>query len=142
MIGRRTEQEQLATRAGATEFLTSTPEGGFDLAIEAAGNAVAIETALGLTARGVIVILLDLPGHGATIVVAPDDFVKNDLIVQGSFSYTRSSWAEVVARVNGGDLRPSFLITHMYELSDSLNAVAALRGTDSKEPRGKVAILL
>ena len=142
MFGRRAEQKQLAAQTGVTEFSTSTPEGSFDLVIEAAGNVVAVETAIRVSARGASVILLGLPAHGSTIEIAADDLVNNDLIIQGSFSYTRSSWADVVARVNTGVLKPSFLITHQFELSDALNAIKALRGTDSTEPRGKVAIFL
>lgn len=142
MVGRRTEQEQLAVQAGVSEFLTSTPIDLFDLVIEAAGNVGAVETALGLGARGAMIILLGLPAHGATLEIAPDGLVNNDLIVQGSFSYTRSSWLGVVERVNAGVLQPSFLITHRFDQSDALAAVQMLRGTGADEPRGKVAIFL
>lgn len=141
MIGRRAEQRHLAALAGATEFVTSTPTSSFDLVIEAAGNVDATATALRISARGAMVILLGLPAHGTTIEIAPDHVVNNDLIIQGSFSYTRSSWAQVVERVNTGELKPSFLITHRFEFSDALDAVGALRGgIESNQPRGKVAI--
>ena len=142
MIGRRTEQQQLAAQSGVTKFSTSTSEGSFDLVIEAAGNVSAVETAIRLSARGAMVIMLGLPAHGTTVKIAPDDLVNNDLIIQGSFSYSRPSWADVVARVNAGVLKPSFLITHRFQLSDALDAVKALRSVDLQEPRGKVAIFL
>jgi threonine dehydrogenase-like Zn-dependent dehydrogenase len=88
-----------------------------------------------------MVILLGLPPHGTEVAFAPDDLVNDDLIVQGSFSYTREAFAEVVSRVNSGELRPSFVITHRFTLDHALEAVAALRGGSSgHEPRGKVVV--
>jgi len=76
--------------------------------------------------------------HGTTIEISPEDLVNNDQILQGSFGYTRSAWAEVVDKVNAGELKPSFLITHRFALDDSVAAVAVLRGgVGEDEPRGK-----
>jgi threonine dehydrogenase-like Zn-dependent dehydrogenase len=141
VIGRRDEQRDLATGAGADEFTVETPLGTFDLVIEAAGSGAAVASAIDLCARGGMVILLGLPPHGTKVALAPDDLVNNDLIIQGSFSYTRSAFADVVGRVNSGDLRPSFLITHRFTLDDASAAVDALRGAvATSEPRGKVVI--
>ena len=143
VIGRRGAQAQLALAAGVDEFVTTPPTTTFDLVIEAAGNAAAVKTALSLAARGAELILLGLAAHGTTVEVAPDEIVNNDLIIQGSFSYTRQSWRDVVQRVNVGDLRPSFLITHRYDLEHWSDAVQALRGKVSEsESRGKVTISL
>ena len=141
VVGRREAQATLASAAGADEFLTTVPNDTFDLVIEAAGTGESASTALSLAARGAMVILLGLAPHGTTIDVAPDDVVNNDLIIQGSFSYTRSSWAQVVARVNARELRPSFLITHRFTLDQSLEAVATLRGpANAGAARGKVVV--
>jgi threonine dehydrogenase-like Zn-dependent dehydrogenase len=141
VIGRRDEQRELVMSAGADEFVTETPRGSFDLVIEAAGAGAAVASAIELCARGGMVILLGLPPHGTTVALAPDDLVNNDVIIQGSFSYTRSAFADVVSRVNSGDLRPSFLITHRFTLDDASRAVDALRGiVATSEPRGKVVI--
>jgi threonine dehydrogenase-like Zn-dependent dehydrogenase len=141
VIGRRVEQRELAMSAGVDEFYTDAPTASFDLVIEAAGVGSAVASAIELCARGGMVILLGLPPHGTTVALAPDDLVNNDLIIQGSFSYTRRAFADVVGRVNAGELRPSFLITHRYELDDALSAVDALRGNVAAgEPRGKVVI--
>jgi threonine dehydrogenase-like Zn-dependent dehydrogenase len=141
VVGRREAQRSLALAAGADDFLTSPPSATFDLVIEAAGVGAAVSDALGLGARGAQVILLGLPAHGTTVAVAPDDLVNNDLVVQGSFSYTRSSWAQVVERVNIGELAPSFLITHRFGLEDANDAVRALRGPIADdEARGKVVV--
>ncbi|MDE3082966.1 MAG: alcohol dehydrogenase catalytic domain-containing protein [Acidobacteriota bacterium] len=141
VVGRRGAQRQLALRAGADDFVVTPPAATFDLVIEAAGVAAAVSDALSLAARGAQVILLGLPAHGTTVPLAPDDLVNNDLIVQGSFSYTRAAWAAVVERVNRGELTPGFLITHRFSLDDADDAVRALRGPlGDDEPRGKVVV--
>lgn len=141
MFGRRGEQEKLATRAGADEFVLSPPTSRFDLVVEAAGTGEAVAHALTMCARGGMVILLGLPPHGTQVSFAPDDLVNDDIIIQGSFSYTREAFADVVNRVNSGDLRPSFVITHRFTLEHVDEAVAALRGgSNDREPRGKVVV--
>lgn len=143
VVGRRDAQSDLATRAGADTFATSTPEGTFDLVIEAAGSASSAATAVALAERGGMVILLGLPAHGTVIEIAPDDVVNNDIVIQGSFSYTQLSWTQVVHRVNAGELRPSFLVTHHFELDEAIEALSVLRGNVSQsEPRGKVVVTL
>jgi L-iditol 2-dehydrogenase len=141
VVGRRAAQRDLAARAGADGFVIAPPPESFDLVIEAAGVAAAVSDALALAARGAQVILLGLPAHGTTVPLAPDDLVNNDLIVQGSFSYTRAAWAAVVERVNRGELSPGFLITHRFSLEHADDAVRALRGPlGEDEPRGKVVV--
>ena len=141
MIGRREEQRHLALRAGVDVFEVETPATHFDLVIEAAGTAAAVTSAIELCDRGAMIILLGLPPHGTKVEFAPDDLVNNDVIVQGSFSYTRAAFAEVVRRVNSGDLKPSFLITDRFTFDDALDAASALRGdVKTGEPRGKVIV--
>jgi threonine dehydrogenase-like Zn-dependent dehydrogenase len=122
------------------DLVAEAPERTFDLVIEAAGNANALKGAIERCGRGGIVILLGLPPHGSTVEIAPDDLVNNDVIIQASFSYTRRAFADVVAQLNAGALRPSFLITHRFTLDMSSEAVSALRGGDDHEPRGKVVV--
>ncbi|MGB8180284.1 MAG: alcohol dehydrogenase catalytic domain-containing protein [Acidimicrobiales bacterium] len=156
VIGRRAEQRELALRAGAQEFLYESPAEKFDLVVEAAGNAAAVTSALGLCARGGMVILLGLPPHGTKVEIAPDDLVNDDVIIQASFSYTRKAFAEVVERLNAKEVRPSFLVTHRFSIDDVDSAVATLRGpardleapratgasalTAASQPRGKVVV--
>ena len=143
VVGRREAQADLARRAGADVFSTVVPAGKFDLVIEAAGTASSASTALALADRGAMVILLGLPAHGTVIDLAPDDVVNNDLVIQGSFSYTQSSWAQVVHRVNAGELRPSFLITHRFALGEATEALSTLRGPlNDSVPRGKVVVTI
>jgi threonine dehydrogenase-like Zn-dependent dehydrogenase len=141
VFGRRPEQEELAKRAGASKFVLGSPSSSFDLVVEAAGAGEAVASAIASCARGGMVILLGLPPHGTQVSFAPDDLVNDDIIIQGSFSYTRDAFADVVRRVNSGDLRPSFVITHRFTLEHVEDAVAALRGgPQDHEPRGKVVV--
>jgi threonine dehydrogenase-like Zn-dependent dehydrogenase len=140
VFGRRPEQHDLALLAGAQEFNVASPTDTYDLVIEASGSIDAVASALACSARGAMVILLGLPPHGIHVELAPDDLVNNDVIIQGSFSYTGDAFGEVVRRVNTRELRPSFLITHRYELEQAPDAIAALRASAPGEPRGKVVI--
>jgi threonine dehydrogenase-like Zn-dependent dehydrogenase len=140
VFGRRSEQRELALVAGAQEFSISTPTGSYDLVIEASGSIEGVASALHCCARGAMVVLLGLPPHGTHVEVAPDDLVNEDIILQGSFSYTSEAFTEVVRRVNARELRPSFLITHRYGLEQASEAIGALRASAAGEPRGKVII--
>ncbi len=140
VIGRRKEQQDLAQGAGADEFLTEVPERSFDLVIEAAGTANSVQSAIERCGRGGMVILLGLAPHGTVVEIAPDDLVNNDVIIQASFSYTRRAFADVVAQLNSGALRPSFLVTHRFGLDATNEAIAVLRGGVDRAPRAKVVI--
>jgi 2-desacetyl-2-hydroxyethyl bacteriochlorophyllide A dehydrogenase len=142
MLGLRSGQRDLALQAGATEFLTELSDQKYDVVIEAAGQVDAVKTALSSVARGGSITLLGLPPHGAEVAIAPDDFVNNDVTLQGSFSYTRTAWAEVVGLLNAGELTPSFLVTHSFEMNDYVEAIEALRHPKSDAPRGKVMMML
>lgn len=143
VVGRRRAQRDLALVAGADDFVTELPSERFGLVVEAAGNGEAVTAAFTLAGRGAMVILLGLSPHGTVVEIAPDDLVNNDLIVQGSFSYTHSAWAQVVEMVNEGSLNGSFLVTHQFSLDRALDALNTLRGVaESAGPRGKVAITL
>jgi threonine dehydrogenase-like Zn-dependent dehydrogenase len=86
--------------------------------------------------------LLGLPPHGAEVAIVPDDFVNNDITLQGSFSYTREAWSDVVALLNAGDLNPSFLVTHTFGLLDFERAIETLRHAPSGVARGKIMVTL
>jgi threonine dehydrogenase-like Zn-dependent dehydrogenase len=143
--GRRPEQSGLATAAGATSFSVSADAGGgFDLVVEAAGSAPAVEAALASARRGGTVLLIGLPPHGQTVPLAADDTVNNDLTILGSFGYTSSAWRTVVSLLNAGQFTPGILVTHRYPLARWAEAVAALRGNGAGagRPRGKILLEL
>lgn len=142
MLGLRRTQETLAHQAGVDDFVTDIAQDRFDYVIEAAGKAPAISKALSAADRGGVVVLLGLPAHGTKVDLFPDGVVNNDLIIQGSFSYTRQSWAEVVALLNERVIHPSFLVTHQFGLFQWRDALDTLSYVGDDEARGKVVITL
>ncbi|MGA2969516.1 MAG: alcohol dehydrogenase catalytic domain-containing protein [Acidimicrobiales bacterium] len=142
VLGLRACQHDLALEAGASEFTTQLADKKFDVIIEAAGHIDAVATALKSVARGGSITLLGLPAHGSEVPIAPDDFVNNDITLRGSFSYTRTAWADVVNLLNAGELTPSFLVTHSFVIDDYEEALNALRHPSPGAPRGKVMMLL
>ena len=145
MLGARPEQRSLAQAAGVDRFSsTATAEvvtsSEFDLVIEAAGAPTAVSTALAAPARGGVVVLLGLAGHGVACPLLIDDVVNADITVMGSFSYTSTAWAQVVQLLNSGRMDFQFLVTHRYPLDKWANALDSLR-TPTGE-RGKVVLTL
>jgi L-iditol 2-dehydrogenase len=140
LLGRRADQGGLAGAAGADRFETAPAAAGtgYDLVLEAAGTTDAVAGAIAAARRGGTVVLVGLPPHGATVPLAVDDAVNNDLTILGSFSYTSTAWRTVVTLLNAGRLRPGFLITHRFPLAGWEQAIALLRGPGS--PRGKVLL--
>ncbi len=151
MVGLRGSQASLAARAGAARFsladsqvddpaLGAGPE-GFDLVVEASGSTEAVLSAVSRVRRGGTVVLIGLPPHGETAALAVDDLVNNDLTLLGSFSHSPAAWRGVLALLNSGQLKPGFLVTHRYPLTDWELAVARLRGGGAdQEARGKVLV--
>ena len=152
VCGQRPAQADLAAELGATGFdLDPGSSGGlrssshragtagrFDLVIEAAGTAGAVERALGLARRGGQVVLIGLAGNGVTAGLPIDDVVNNDLLISASFAYTSAAWAEVTALLSSGRIRLSPLITHRFPLEAYEDAYRVLR--ESSGPRGKVIL--
>jgi 2-desacetyl-2-hydroxyethyl bacteriochlorophyllide A dehydrogenase len=153
--GLRPGQAGLAADLGATAFEISGPglpedargqgaaaaparSGPFDLVIEAAGTAAAVESAIALARRGGRVILLGLAGNGVTARLPVDDVVNNDLRISASFAYTSAAWAELAGLLSSGQIRLGPLITHRFPLHRFEDAYRALR--DPAGPRGKVML--
>jgi 2-desacetyl-2-hydroxyethyl bacteriochlorophyllide A dehydrogenase len=140
MLGRRSVQSGLARLAGVDQFATDPAAAGtgFDIVIEAAGAADAVESAFRAPARGGQIVLLGFPGHRVTVPIVIDDLVNGDITVMGSFSYTSAAWSQVVALLNAGALDLGFLVTHRFGLARWADAIDALR----HEPgaRGKVLV--
>jgi len=128
----------LAAGLGATRFEMSGDAGMFDLVIEAAGTAAAVERAIGLARRGGRVVLVGLAGKDVTAALPIDDVVNNDLLISASFAYTSAAWAEVTALLSAGQIRLSPLITHRFPLEAYEEAYDVLRSASG--PRGKVIL--
>jgi L-iditol 2-dehydrogenase len=138
VCGQRPAQAGLAAELGAAGFDVTLSSGRFDLVIEAAGTASAVERALGLGRRGGRVVLVGLAGNGVKAGLPIDDVVNNDLLISASFAYTSAAWAEVTALLSAGQIRLSPLITHRFPLEAYEEAYQMLRS--SSGPRGKVIL--
>jgi L-iditol 2-dehydrogenase len=138
VLGQRPAQAELALELGATGFSVADPSGRFDLVVEAAGTAGAVERAFGLARRGGRVVLLGLAGNGVTARFPVDDVVNNDLRISASFSYTSAAWTEVAALLGSGRVGLAPLITHRFPLDAYEEAFEVLR--ESSGPRGKVML--
>lgn len=139
VLGAREEQRALSQHAGVDVFTTDAAEAGgeFDLVVDAAGTAAATQRALATPARGGTVLLLGYPG-AQRVELPVDDIVNGDVVIIGSFSYTRSAWAEVVALLNDGRLDLGWLITHRFPIADFETAIDTLRHNPGV--RGKVLL--
>jgi L-iditol 2-dehydrogenase len=138
VCGQRPAQAELAAELGATRFSVGDPGGRFDLVIEAAGPAGAVERALGLARRGGRVVLLGLAGNDVTARFPIDDVVNRDLRISASFSYTSAAWAELTALLGSGRIRLAPLVTHRFPLDAYKEAFEVLR--ESSGRRGKVML--
>src|SRR5580658_3261470 len=138
VVGQRPAQAALAAELGATAFTVDTPDERFDLVIEAAGTAGAVERALGLARRGGRVVLLGLAGNDVKAAFPVDDAVNNDLLISASFAYTSAAFAEVTGLLSTGQIRPAPLITHRFPLEDYEQTYQMLRSGSG--PRGKVML--
>jgi L-iditol 2-dehydrogenase len=138
VAGLRPAQADLAAELGATGFETGGVAERFDLVVEAAGAAGAVERALALARRGGRVVLIGLAGAGVAARFPVDDVVTHDLQISASFSYTSAAWAEVTALLGSGRISLAPLITHRFPLDEYEEAYQVLR--ESSGPRGKVML--
>jgi 2-desacetyl-2-hydroxyethyl bacteriochlorophyllide A dehydrogenase len=151
VCGQRPAQAGLAAELGATGFTVDAPPPGgsegssprastaaFDLVIEAAGTAGAVERALGVARRGGRVVLAGLAGNDVKAAFPIDDAVNNDLLISASFAYTSAAFAEVTALLRAGQISAAPLITHRFPLEDYEQAYKVLRAGSG--PRGKVML--
>jgi L-iditol 2-dehydrogenase len=142
VFGQRAAQADLAVSLGATGFETGADpaQAGFDLVVEAAGTASAVERAIGLARRGGRVILLGLAGHDVRAQFPVDDVVNNDLAILASFGYTSAAFGEVAALLRAGQIRLGPLVTHRFALEKFQEAYEVLRSGTGV--RGKVMLEL
>jgi L-iditol 2-dehydrogenase len=162
VFGQREPQAQLAAAMGATAFhVTAAGHSGvpaaphiagaiepaagpwleraaFDIVVEAAGTAAAVEHALALARRGGRVVLLGLAGNNARAAFPVDDVVNGDLTITASFGYTSAAFAEVAALLRSGQICLRPLITHRFPLDKYADAYQTLRSASG--PRGKVLL--
>ena len=138
VFGQRAAQADLAISLGATGFSVSGEGDGFDLVVEAAGSASAVERALRLAARGGRIVLLGLAGNDVRAAFPVDDVVNDDLLIAASFGYTSAAFGEVAALLRAGQITIGPLITHRFPLEKFADAYEALRSAEGV--RGKVML--
>jgi 2-desacetyl-2-hydroxyethyl bacteriochlorophyllide A dehydrogenase len=139
VFGQRAAQAGLAISLGATEFSASAGQGGgFDLVVEAAGSASAVERALRLARRGGRIVLLGLAGNDVRAAFPVDDVVNDDLLIAASFGYTSAAFGEVAALLRAGQITVGPLVTHRFPLEKFADAYEALRSATGV--RGKVML--
>jgi 2-desacetyl-2-hydroxyethyl bacteriochlorophyllide A dehydrogenase len=138
VFGQRASQASLAVSLGAGRFTAADEPGGFDLVVEAAGAASAVERALGLARRGGRVVLLGLAGREVRAAFPVDDVVNNDLLIAASFGYTSAAFGEVASLLTSGQIHLGPLITHRFPLAKFADAYQVLRSGSGV--RGKVML--
>jgi 2-desacetyl-2-hydroxyethyl bacteriochlorophyllide A dehydrogenase len=140
-------QHSLATRAGATAFVSSLDisdllrKGGTearDVVVDCAGGSKAIETALRIVKRGGNVVAIGGAPEQDRVSFPANLFVTKDLRIDGVFGYTTQSWIHTLDLLTSGKLRLADLITHRLPLDEFSRAINLLQSRT--EPLGKVIV--
>ncbi len=140
-------QESLASRAGATSFLSSPDAAeivrmsgadGWDVVIECAGGPQALETALTIVRPAGHVAIIGASSDDQFLSVPANIFYKKDLHVDGILSYTPESFRHALDLMASGRLKLKDLITHRLPFEEFTRAVDLLAAR--AEPLGKVMV--
>jgi L-iditol 2-dehydrogenase len=120
-FGIRPEELELARSLGADQVVDTAeaePEGGFDVVVETAGAAPAVELATRLAREGGRVVQLGIAGTGKVLDLPADRLPLRDLELIGSIGYTTAVWARMVELVTDRlvDLEP--IVTHRFAASE------------------------
>lgn len=118
-FGIRPEELELARALGADRAVDVADAGGdFDVVIETAGAAPAVELATRLAREGGRIVQLGLAGVGKVLDLPADRLPLRDLELIGSIGYTTAVWARMVELVTARlvDLAP--IVTHRFAASD------------------------
>ena len=101
---------------GTSRVGDTTPEDGFDVVVECAGNAHGYADALRLAARGGHVAQMGLSGKDATL---PTDLIcHKELTITSGFASNPQSWERAMRLIRGGAMRLEPLVTDAVALSD------------------------
>jgi threonine dehydrogenase-like Zn-dependent dehydrogenase len=105
-FGVRDEELELATRLGADRAIDARVGGvaddELDVVVETAGTVRAIELAIRTARPGGRVGLLGSPDESTPLGVPASRFVRKDLAVVGTLSYTSAAWGETLAVLGDG----------------------------------------
>ena len=130
-LGLRDDELELARKLGATDAARPDEAEGLgtdapQIVLEAAGDPRAVITALDIAAPGGRVGVLGLAGKDAELQIEQDVFVRKDLTMIGSVSYTSSAWRQTMALVASGRLRLDDLVSQRFPLERFEEAFALL----------------
>ncbi|HEY4022525.1 MAG TPA: alcohol dehydrogenase catalytic domain-containing protein [Pseudonocardiaceae bacterium] len=127
----RADRRNLGARFGATATLDPTELANTrldaDLVIEAAGAAGTGLAAIRAARRGGTVVLLGIPGAGAT-PLPPDELAVRELHIHGVFGAQAASWPIAIERFAAGDLDLGRMISHRFPLAEVSTAVQTASG--------------
>jgi len=125
----------LAASRGAEVFLGDRPaiaahadaftkRLGFGLSIESGGTSAAIQSALDIVAGKGTLVSLGIVRHTEIDVL---QVMRKDLTWIGVVSSVRRHFAEAIALIRAGKVKPQTLVTHRLPLGDALAGLEALR---------------
>ena len=118
--GVRDAELQHAKRMGATEALRpdERTDADIDLVIDTASGASAIQTGLDLVRRGGRLVVVGTAGEGERLDVPADIFVRKNIDLIGSLSYTSAAWKRAMELVGMGTLDLERFVATRLPLSD------------------------
>ena len=127
----------LSDRRGIAAHATQITGGiGFGLCIESGGTSTAIQTALDVVAGGGTLVSLGIVRATEIDVL---QVMRKNLSWIGVVSSVRRHFAEAIALIHAGKLKPEALITHRLPLGDAAAGFDALRQRDAVKVMFSVA---
>jgi threonine dehydrogenase-like Zn-dependent dehydrogenase len=125
------EDVELALELGADRAINLRRPGtsafeDVDIVFEAAGSSRAVQTALTAVRKGGRVALAGSAGDQNSLEIPTDVFMRKDLSVYGSFSYTTEAWARTMKVFERDGLDFSPLLTHRFSLENYEDAFAVM----------------
>lgn len=101
--------------------LPHIPE-GFDVVIESAGKAVAIQQAIQIARKGASILVFSVSSPDAKLDLYPIDLFKKELTIKGSF-INPGTHRRALSLIASGKLNVKDLITHQYGLDGMAEAI-------------------
>jgi L-iditol 2-dehydrogenase len=107
------------------EVLALTHGRGADVVLQCVGSVDATAQALRLAGKDGRVVVEGFAGSAAEVGVSPDDLVLRQLTVRGSRGWSLDDFRSALAINGSGGVRVDPLISHRFDLSDHVEALAA-----------------
>ena len=145
ILGRNEEKRNIAERIPGLNFeMIEKCEKEFDIVLEAVGSNASIDKAINITRAGGTLVLMGNPE--GDIKLQQNTYwriLRKQLKVIGTWNSSYESgkecdWTEVRDALANGDIRASFLITHLLNYKDLGKGLRIMK--DNEEPYCKVMI--